>query len=260
MSSSKPKRIAVVLAAGQGTRMKSARPKVLHEVAGRSMLEWVVDAARRAGCEEIFVVVGHGGDQIRQSIETNGISFVTQRRQLGTGHALAQVEDHLTDETTLLVLSGDVPLVSAQTLDALMDAAVESWGAMAVAHIDEPGSLGRVLPDSLGRLERIVEAADADEATLDVQLVNAGVYAFPAPDICESAPRAADANGASIDARRRDDSRSQLDLYRCRRRCRCRLRAPPRDIPAWSDAHRIQVHPRTGLLDQGFDDIREFCD
>jgi len=163
--------------------MKSTLPKVLHEVGGKPMLEWVIDAARRAGCAEILVVVGHGGEQIRESMGSADLSFVTQRRQLGTGHALAQIEDHVREEATLLVLSGDVPLVSAPTLEALLDAAVDSWGAMAVADLDEPGSLGRVLSSSEGRLDRIVEAADADEATLDVHLVNAGVYAFSAPEI-----------------------------------------------------------------------------
>jgi bifunctional UDP-N-acetylglucosamine pyrophosphorylase/glucosamine-1-phosphate N-acetyltransferase len=183
MTKSGHNRVAVVLAAGQGTRMRSALPKVLHPVGGRPMVEWVIDAARGAGCDRILVVIGHGGEQIRQEISSDDVSFVIQDQQLGTGHALAQSEEQVAGEATLLVLSGDVPLVSAATLEALANQSEQAWAAMAVAEIDHPGSLGRVLATPAGTLERIVEAADADAATLDVRLVNAGMYAFPAPEI-----------------------------------------------------------------------------
>ena len=183
MNRKKRKRVAVILAAGQGTRMKSALPKVLHPVGGRPMLHWVIDAARLAGCETILIVVGHGADQIRDETSLDEVTFVTQNQQLGTGHALAQAAPEIEGDTTLLVLSGDVPLVSAQTLSDLADSAEVAWGAMAVAEVEEPGSLGRVIGSKSGQLERIVEAADADEATLAIRLVNAGIYALPAPEI-----------------------------------------------------------------------------
>ncbi|MDA8017237.1 MAG: bifunctional UDP-N-acetylglucosamine diphosphorylase/glucosamine-1-phosphate N-acetyltransferase GlmU [Thermoanaerobaculia bacterium] len=186
--SSNPQTVAVVLAAGQGTRMRSSRPKPLHAVGGRPMLSWVLDAAGDAGCTSIFVVVGHRADEVRQVVEAMRdegdppVAFVEQLEQLGTGHALAQAESHVDPKATILVLSGDVPLVRPATLRRLADAAAEGWGAMATATLEEPGSLGRVLArgDDADRLERIVEARDASPAELAVHRINAGLYALPA--------------------------------------------------------------------------------
>ncbi len=176
---------AVILAAGKGTRLRSALPKVLHAVAGRPMLEWVLRAARAAGCEHIYVVVGHGADQVRTAIEAEDVTWVEQRQQLGTGHALVQVASHLKAPTTLLVLSGDVPLVTAETLDRLVVGARTGWGSMVVAEMEEPGSLGRVMATPGGTLERIVEVADATGEELKNRRINAGIYALPAPEIFE---------------------------------------------------------------------------
>lgn len=183
MSRSGGPSVAVILAAGQGTRMRSSLPKVLHEVAGQPMLQWVVTAARQVGCERIIVVVGHGAERVRQAIAGEDLAFVVQEKQLGTGHALAQVESQLDGQATLLVLSGDVPLVSASTLDRLLEASRSSWGSMAVARLREPGSLGRVVAAYDGTLQRIVEAADASRGELAERRVNAGLYALPAPAI-----------------------------------------------------------------------------
>ena len=180
--SSRPK-TAVVLAAGQGTRMRSAKPKVLHEVAGRPMLEWVLSAARQAGCDRILVIVGHGADAVREAVAAPDVTFVVQEEQLGTGHALLQAEAALGDETLLLVLSGDVPLLTRETLEELSARASAHWGALAVADLESPGALGRVLAGPQGRLERIVEAADASPEELAVNTVNAGIYALPSPEI-----------------------------------------------------------------------------
>jgi bifunctional UDP-N-acetylglucosamine pyrophosphorylase/glucosamine-1-phosphate N-acetyltransferase len=195
-----PDRIAVVLAAGKGTRMVSSRPKVLHEAAGRPLLAWVLDAARRAGCKRILVVVGHGAEEVKAAFSAAtgeaaaDLTWVLQAEQRGTGHALAQVERCLagvagvTDTAaTLLVLSGDVPLVTPETLERLAGLADTggTWGAMAVAEPAEPGALGRVVaaggPDGL--LRRIVEARDASPEERRIRLINAGLYALPAPQI-----------------------------------------------------------------------------
>ena len=101
-----PPLVAVVLAAGKGTRLRSERPKVMHEVAGRPMLARVLETARAAGCSRLLVVVGHGADEVRQAFAEEEITWVEQREQLGTGHALAQVEPHLDGPARLLVLSG----------------------------------------------------------------------------------------------------------------------------------------------------------
>ena len=197
--------VAVVLAAGQGTRMRSSLPKPLHAVGGRPMLSWVLDAARDAGCGEIFVVVGHRSGKVRRVVESSRgegdppVTFVEQREQLGTGHALAQAEAHVdttSGDVTILVLSGDVPLVRAETLRQLADAAAAGWGAMITATLGEPGSLGRVLAQAgdADRLGRIVEARDASPEELAVRRINAGLYALPAKDIFDDLRNVGSAN------------------------------------------------------------------
>ena len=173
----------MILAAGKGTRMKSSLPKVLHEAAGRPLLAWVIDAARAAGCQRILVVVGHGVERVRETIEGDDLGWVLQAEQRGTGHALAQAEAEIEGDATVLVLSGDVPLMNPATLDRLARDAEEGWGAMAVAEMDEPGSLGRVLVDESGSFQAIVEARDAVPDQLAVRRINAGLYALPAPDV-----------------------------------------------------------------------------
>ena len=175
--------LAVVLAAGQGTRLRSSLPKVLHPAAGRPMLDWVLRAARSAGCEDIAVVIGHGAETVRQAFDAEEITWVLQEEQKGTGHALAQAESVMCEPGIMLVLSGDVPLVSATTLGQLVRAAQEGWASMAVADLDNPGSLGRVLTAADGSLAGIVEASDASPQELAIGRVNAGLYALPTPDI-----------------------------------------------------------------------------
>jgi bifunctional UDP-N-acetylglucosamine pyrophosphorylase/glucosamine-1-phosphate N-acetyltransferase len=163
--------------------MKSSRPKVLHEAAGRPLLAWVIDAARAAGCHRILVVVGHGAERVREAIQGDDLVWVLQAEQRGTGHALAQAESEIAEAATVLVLSGDVPLVHPATLDRLARGAEEGWGALAVAEMDEPGSLGRVLVDGSGAFRAIVETRDATPEELAVRRINAGLYALPAPDV-----------------------------------------------------------------------------
>ena len=180
---SEPDRIAVVLAAGQGKRMRSALPKVLHAVAGRPMLARVLATARLSGCDRLLVVVGHRADDVRAAFPETDLTWVEQREQRGTGHALLQAAPHAGAPALLLVLSGDVPLVRAATLDRLARAAAAGWGAMAAATLREPGTLGRVLTRLDGTLDRIVEVADASGEELAICRVNAGLYALPAPEI-----------------------------------------------------------------------------
>lgn len=182
---------AVVLAAGKGTRMESDLAKVLHEAGGRPLLAWVLDAARAAGCRRLAVVIGHQAERVRETLAGDDVDWVLQERQLGTGHALLQAADlidagTIPSDAVLLVLSGDVPLVRPETLRALVTAATgqdgrPAWGAMAVARLDDPGSLGRAFPrpgdDDL--LDRIVEAKDASPEELGHRTINAGIYALP---------------------------------------------------------------------------------
>jgi bifunctional UDP-N-acetylglucosamine pyrophosphorylase/glucosamine-1-phosphate N-acetyltransferase len=204
-----PRRVAVVLAAGRGKRMLSARPKVLHRAAGRPLLAWVLGAARAAGCGRVVVVTGHGADAVRaepqiaelaRAFGESGIvlSWATQAEQRGTGHALAQAAAAAAGAERVVVLSGDVPLVSATTLDRLLAAATAAgtWGAIAVADLEERGALGRVIaaPGDPRRLERIVEAVDATPSELTVNTINAGLYVLPAPDIFARLERLEPAN------------------------------------------------------------------
>ena len=175
--------VAVVLAAGKGTRMRSRLPKVLHPVGGRPLLAWVLEAARDAGCRRILVVVGHGAEEVRAALPARDVVWVEQREQRGTGHALLRVAPHVAGSARLLVLSGDVPLVRAATLRRLVRAAARAWGAMAWTAMDDPGSLGRVVAAPGGTLERIVEAADASPEEAALRRVNAGLYVLPAPEI-----------------------------------------------------------------------------
>lgn len=189
--------VAVILAAGKGTRMRSERPKVLHLAGGRPLLAWVVAAARAAGCDRVVAVIGHGAGEVRREMEREvaaGLELVLQAEQRGTGHALAQARQAVAGEATLLVLSGDVPLISADTLRELVsrvepaDGGGEpAWGAMAVAEPADPGRLGRVIArgGAGDELARIVEAADASADELAVRRINAGIYALPAPAVFE---------------------------------------------------------------------------
>jgi bifunctional UDP-N-acetylglucosamine pyrophosphorylase/glucosamine-1-phosphate N-acetyltransferase len=172
--------------------MVSALPKVLHPAAGRPLLGWVLRAARAAGCTRILVVVGHGAEAVRAAFsgaegeENADLTWVLQAEQRGTGHALAQAEAALAGtRATVLVLSGDVPLVTPETLGELARLAEEpgTWGAMAVAELAEPGSLGRVVAGPESHLRKIVEAKDATAEERAIRLVNAGLYALPAPAI-----------------------------------------------------------------------------
>lgn len=124
------RRVAIVLAAGRGVRMRSRRPKVLHPVAGRPAVLWVIEAARRVGCERIVVVVGHGADEVRATVGGEGVEFVEQREQRGTGDAVLQTASALepAGPALALVLSGDAPLVRAATLERLLAAAGSGWG------------------------------------------------------------------------------------------------------------------------------------
>ncbi|MEM1206022.1 MAG: bifunctional UDP-N-acetylglucosamine diphosphorylase/glucosamine-1-phosphate N-acetyltransferase GlmU [Acidobacteriota bacterium] len=175
-------RIAVILAAGKGSRMKSGRPKPLHGVAGRPMLAWILDTARQAGCTRLLVVVGHGADAVRREFDADDVEWVLQEELLGTGHAVAQAEPHVTEEATVLVINGDTPLVTAATLAGMAEAAEAGWGAIATTEMEPTNRLGRILAEG-GRLQRIVEAADATPEELAVRWVNVGFYAFPAPDL-----------------------------------------------------------------------------
>ncbi|HWI12719.1 MAG TPA: bifunctional UDP-N-acetylglucosamine diphosphorylase/glucosamine-1-phosphate N-acetyltransferase GlmU [Burkholderiales bacterium] len=168
----------VVLAAGQGKRMHSDLPKVLHPLAGQPMLAHVIATARALQAERIVVVYGHGGAQVKDAMHEPDLVFALQEPQLGTGHALQQAVPHLGASGATLVLYGDVPLISAGTLRKLIDAA-GSGVAILSAELEQPTGYGRVLRDARGLVEGIVEERDATDAQRAIREVNTGFMVLP---------------------------------------------------------------------------------
>lgn len=164
----------VILAAGQGTRMKSALPKVLHKLAGRPLLEHVVEAAAALSPSRIIVVYGHGGPQVREALRHLHLTWVEQAQQLGTGHAVQQALPHLEGVDRVLVLYGDVPLIRPQTLQNLIEGTESAFGLLTV-HLADATGYGRVVRDQAGNVLRIVEQRDADPDELRVTEINTGI-------------------------------------------------------------------------------------
>ena len=173
----------VILAAGEGKRMKSALPKVLQKVAGRPMLAHVVDTARALGATGVHVVYGHGGDQVRAAFaHDTSLQWAEQAKQLGTGHAVQQAMPAIPENARVLVLYADVPLIGTDTLRRLLDAGADR-AAVLTETLADPGGYGRVVLDGNGDVQAIVEQKDADERQRAVKLVNTGVIVAPAPDL-----------------------------------------------------------------------------
>jgi bifunctional UDP-N-acetylglucosamine pyrophosphorylase/glucosamine-1-phosphate N-acetyltransferase len=171
----------VILAAGQGKRMRSSLPKVLHPVAGRPMLAHVIAAARRACADvaNITVVIGHGAAAVREAFPAEpGLNFVLQEPQLGTGHAVMQAVPQLDGSSSTLVLYGDVPLITAATLRRLLDAAGGDVGVLTV-RLPDPTGYGRIVRNERGDVIRIVEQKDASPAERAIDEVNTGIVVVP---------------------------------------------------------------------------------
>lgn len=177
--------VTVVLAAGKGTRMKSALPKVLHRVGGKSMLQHVLDAAREAGSKRSIVVVGFGGQQVKEALGAQA-EFVVQEEQLGTGHAVLQAGSLLKGhEGTVMVLCGDTPLLTAGLLKKLYaeHKAIGAKATVLTAVMPDATGYGRIIRTASGTVAKIVEHKDASEAELKVNEVNSGIYCFESADL-----------------------------------------------------------------------------
>lgn len=173
-------RFAVILAAGQGTRMKSRLYKVLHSVCGKPMVQHVVDQVSLVGLEETVVVVGHGAEKVKEQLGEN-VTYVIQAEQLGTGHAVMQAESLLKDKSGItIVLCGDTPLITKETIDALLKHH-EELGAKATiltANASDPTGYGRIIRDNSGIVRKIVEQKDATDEELAITEINTGTYCF----------------------------------------------------------------------------------
>jgi len=170
---------AVILAAGQGTRMRSRLPKVLHALCGKPMLGHVVDAARAAGYADVVVVLSPDADGIREAFG-DSVRYAVQQRPRGSGDALLSARDALSGVADVAVLSGDVPLVPSESLDRMQSVheRAKAQVTLLTARVDDPSGLGRVVRGSDGTVQAIVEQADADEQTLALNEINTGMYVF----------------------------------------------------------------------------------
>ena len=167
----------VILAAGQGQRMRSSLPKVLHLLAGRPLLSYVVAAANALGAERVHVVHGHGGGIVREAMAAADVDWVEQREQLGTGHAVALAMAGIPDDATVLVLYGDVPLVNRTTLHDTTTLASDSGIALVTAVVADPSGYGRIVRGPDGQVRGIVEEGDADDEQRAIAEINTGILA-----------------------------------------------------------------------------------
>lgn len=171
---------AIILAAGEGTRMKSKTPKVLHKVVGKSMVEHVIDAADAVGCARKIVVVGSGRELVETYLSKLDVTFVHQEERLGSGHAVMVCDEEIHEDEDVLILYGDTPLIQGKTLQKLMDTHKTTNNACTVmtAEVEEPFGYGRIVRDSNGNVLKIVEEKDADEQIKQIKEINSGIYCF----------------------------------------------------------------------------------
>jgi len=170
----------IILAAGQGTRMRSSLPKVLHPLGGKPLLQHVLDTAHQFAAADVHVVIGHGADQVREHFARSDVDWVIQAQQLGTGHAVAQVMPRVARDNTVLIMYGDVPLVRKQTLDELQKVALGDAVGLLTACLEDPSGYGRVLRDEHGAIRGIVEEKDASAEQRRICEINTGFIAAPA--------------------------------------------------------------------------------
>ena len=191
---------AIILAAGKGTRMKSEKPKVVHEVLGKPMVYYSIEAARAAGCDKVCVIVGYKAEEVEKSIKDtyaklgkteemqDVVSYALQTEQLGTGHAVRCAKDFLGDEGQTLILFGDTPLITAETLNRLAEHHKKNGNTVTVlsAMIGDPTGYGRIIRDAEGRFVKSVEHKDASPEELESHEINSGMYIFDTKELKEA--------------------------------------------------------------------------
>ena len=175
----------IILAAGQGSRMRSKLPKVLHTLAHRSLLEHVWAAANQLNPLRTCIVYGHGGDQVRDHLQDSNIEWAEQAKQLGTGHAVAQAMPHISESGKVLILYGDVPLIKTVTLEAMLEQCSDSEMSLLTIELDNPQGYGRIVRDSEHKVTSIVEHKDATESQLAINEINTGIMCVPAEQLSQ---------------------------------------------------------------------------
>lgn len=173
---------SVILAAGKGTRMYSNVPKVLHSIAGKPMVKHVIDTCKQLGVDKIHLVYGHGGELMQLTLADEPVNWVLQEKQLGTGHAVDQASSQFADDEKIVVLYGDVPLISEMTIQALLEAHVTGGISLLTVNLDNPMGYGRIVREQ-DNVVAIVEQKDATEAQLAIKEVNTGVLVASGKDL-----------------------------------------------------------------------------
>ncbi|WP_145601560.1 bifunctional UDP-N-acetylglucosamine diphosphorylase/glucosamine-1-phosphate N-acetyltransferase GlmU [Yersinia frederiksenii] len=172
----------VILAAGKGTRMYSDLPKVLHPLAGKPMVQHVIDAAMKLGAQNVHLVYGHGGELLKKTLTDPALNWVLQAEQLGTGHAMQQAAPHFADDEDILMLYGDVPLISVDTLQRLLAAKPQGGIGLLTVKLDNPSGYGRIVREN-GNVVGIVEHKDASDAQREINEINTGILVANGRDI-----------------------------------------------------------------------------
>ncbi|MDD1626377.1 MAG: bifunctional UDP-N-acetylglucosamine diphosphorylase/glucosamine-1-phosphate N-acetyltransferase GlmU [Methylococcaceae bacterium] len=167
----------IILAAGKGTRMRSELPKILHKIANRSLLQHVYDMSHQLNNNSIKIVYGHGADLVRDTLQDLEAGWIEQKQQLGTGHAVQQVSDQITDSDTVLILYGDVPLLKLTTVKRLIANVNDASLALLTVNLENPAGYGRIVRDESGRVAKIVEEKDASAAEKLIKEGNTGIMA-----------------------------------------------------------------------------------
>lgn len=178
---------AVILAAGKGTRMKSDLPKVVHEVLGKPMIEYAIEAARGAGSDEVCLVIGYMGETVKKAVNSS-VKYVTQSEQLGTGHAVRCAKDFIGYEGETLILFGDAPLIKGETLKEVVKYHRQNKNSVTVitAKVTDPTGYGRIIRNEDLSFKKSVEHKDANEEELKSNEINSGMYVFDSKELNEA--------------------------------------------------------------------------
>ncbi|MBK2123826.1 bifunctional UDP-N-acetylglucosamine diphosphorylase/glucosamine-1-phosphate N-acetyltransferase GlmU [Fangia hongkongensis] len=179
----------IILAAGKGSRMCSKKSKVLQTLAGKSLIRHVVDSVEALNADNIIIIYGHLGDQVQQELDDKKITWVEQTERLGTGHAVLQALPKVKKKDQVLILYGDVPLISEDTLSHLIDVTKEEDLGILTANVDNPAGLGRIIRNRFGEIEAIVEDKDASDIQKQIHEINTGIYCVSGRHLHEWLPK-----------------------------------------------------------------------
>lgn len=177
--------LSIVLSAGAGTRMKSDMVKVLHKVCGVPMVEHVLDVADDIGCDKNVVVVGHKADDVKEALRSRNVEFALQKEQLGTGHAVKMAKEYIPTEGNVILLYGDTPLITKDSINRLLDYHKQSDNSISIltTYVDNPTGYGRIIRDNEGNVIGIIEEKDTNQEEKIIKEINSGIYCFKAQDL-----------------------------------------------------------------------------